>query len=302
MPDSCKNYAGSLSSLVKKYLMAISGLVLASFAFVHMIGNLQMFQSPEHINVYAHFLQHLPPPALWGFRAVMLACVLVHAATGILLALENRAARGFEQYAVKKSRAATLFAKTMPYTGLVLLAFIAFHIAHFTVKAPASLGTGAFHAEIAADVHSKLFGVFDYPIFKGETVNDCYNMVVTGFGSPVIGGFYILAMFLVALHLSHGIASAFQTFGLRNEKWRALLDFVAFAYGTVLFLGLAAVPAAVFTGRIGPEYDAEGKAIFTHTQPREGKGKESPRKHNIDPAAPARPEPPPAPVPAVPAK
>jgi succinate dehydrogenase / fumarate reductase cytochrome b subunit len=260
MSDSCKNHASRLSSLVKKYLMALSGLVLASFAFVHMIGNLQMFQSPEHINVYAHFLQHLPPPALWGFRAVMLACVGVHVATGLSLYLENRTARP-EKYEVKNTRVATLAAKTMPYTGVVLFAFIAFHLAHFTVKAPACLGTDAFKSVLPADVHSKLFGVFDYPIFKGETVNDCYNMVVTGFGNPAIGGFYMLAMLLVAFHLSHGVASAFQTFGLRNEKWRNLLDLVALAYGAVLFIGLAAVPAAVFAGKIEHKYaDPQGKA------------------------------------------
>jgi succinate dehydrogenase / fumarate reductase cytochrome b subunit len=252
--------------------MALSGLVLAAFALVHMIGNLQMFQSPEHINVYAHFLQHLPPPALWGFRGVMLLAVLVHAVTGISLALENRAARP-ETYAVKNTRAATFAAKTMPYTGLVLFAFIVFHILHYTVKAPASLGTGAFHATLTTDIHAKLFGVFDYPLFKGEVVNDCYNMVVAGFSNPVFSAFYVVSMLLVAFHLSHGIASLFQTFGLRNEKWRKPLTLLAAAYGVILFGGLAAVPTAVLAGKFAPQtkcamavkarHSPNGSAIFT---------------------------------------
>jgi succinate dehydrogenase / fumarate reductase cytochrome b subunit len=240
-------------SIAKKYVMAVTGAVLAGFALVHMIGNLQMFQSPEHINVYAHFLQHLPPPALWGFRAVMLLCVALHAATGLWLAVENRAARGSEQYAVKQSRVATLFAKAMPYTGLVLLAFVVFHIFHYTVKAPASLGTGAFKSVMEDNVHSKLFGVFDYPIFKGETVNDAYNMVVTGFSSAPVALFYVLAMALLCAHLGHGIASAFQTVGLRNEKWRGILAKVGLAYGVVVFAGLAAVPLGVLAGKAAPE-------------------------------------------------
>jgi succinate dehydrogenase / fumarate reductase cytochrome b subunit len=231
--------------------MAVSGLILAGFALVHMVGNLQMFQTPEHINVYAHFLQHLPPPALWGFRSVMLLSVAVHVWTGISLALENRIARP-EKYDVKNTRVAGCAAKTMPYTGVVLFAFIVFHIFHYTVKL-AVLGTDQFKGTLSADVHAKLFGVFDYPIFKGEHVNDAYNMVVAGFSITWVSVFYIVAMLLIFVHLSHGVSSVFQTIGLRNEKWRWLLSKVAIAYGGIILLGLAAVPAGVLAGKIVPD-------------------------------------------------
>jgi succinate dehydrogenase / fumarate reductase cytochrome b subunit len=250
--SSCCSCKCRIPSLVKKYLMAISGLILAAFAAFHMVGNLQMFQSPDHINVYAHFLQHLPPPALWGFRAVMLLAVAIHAATGISLALENRAARGDENYGVKASRAATFAAKTMPYTGLVLLAFVVFHIIHYTIKATA-LHTAGLTSVVTTDVHNKLFGVFDFPIFKGERVNDAYNMVVAGFSVTPVAVFYVIAMALVLVHLSHGISSLFQTLGLRNEKWRGILNKAALAYGVVVFAGLASVPIAVQVGVIAPD-------------------------------------------------
>jgi succinate dehydrogenase / fumarate reductase cytochrome b subunit len=247
--------------------MAISGLILAGFALVHMVGNLQMFQTPEHINVYAHFLQHLPPPNLWGFRGVMFLSVVVHAWTGISLALENRIARP-EKYDVKNTRVATSAAKTMPYTGVVLFAFIVFHIFHYTVKL-AVLGTDQFKGTLPADVHTKLFGVFDYPIFAGEHTNDAYNMVVAGFSVTWVSVFYIVAMLLIFVHLSHGVSSVFQTIGIRNEKWRWLLSKVAIAYGAVILFGLAAVPAGVLAGKFFPDtkcpvaIKAAGKLIFT---------------------------------------
>jgi succinate dehydrogenase / fumarate reductase cytochrome b subunit len=251
MADTTTTQTVRIPSLVKKYLMAVSGLILAAFVAFHMVGNLQMFQTPDHINVYAHFLQHLPPPALWGFRAVMLLAVVVHAVTGIALALENRAARGDEQYAVKQSRVATIAAKTMPYTGVVLAVFVVFHIIHYTIKTN-GLGTAGHYTPAAGDVHTKLFGVFDYPIMKGEQVNDAYNMVVTGFSSLPVALFYIIAMALVLVHLSHGISSLFQTVGVRNEKWRGILGKIALAYGVIVFAGLASVPLAVQLGKAAP--------------------------------------------------
>jgi succinate dehydrogenase / fumarate reductase cytochrome b subunit len=181
----------------------------------------------------------------------MLLAVIIHAATGISLALENRAARGDENYGVKASRAATFAAKTMPYSGLVLLVFVVFHSIHYTIKTE-TLDTAGLKSAVPADIHSKLFGVFGYPIFKGEQVNDAYNMVVAGFSVTWVAVFYVVAMWLVLVHLSHGISSLFQTLGLRNEKWRGILNKVAIAYGAVVFTGLASVPVAVQLGAIAP--------------------------------------------------
>jgi succinate dehydrogenase / fumarate reductase cytochrome b subunit len=228
--------------------MAISGLILAGFALSHMIGNLQMFSAPEKINLYAHFLQHLNPMALWGFRGFLLLCVAVHIWTGITLAIENRIARP-EKYDVKATRVATLSAKTMPVTGIVLLGFIVFHIIHFTVKV-CLMDYAKYKSVALENMHQKLFDVVDYPIFKGEGLHDVYNMVVDGFSVTWVAVFYIISMILLFTHLSHGCSSFFQTIGIRNEKWRYILNKLGILYALVVMLGFIAVPAGVLAGLI----------------------------------------------------
>jgi succinate dehydrogenase / fumarate reductase cytochrome b subunit len=258
MSASCQNRKCRVSSLVKKYLMALSGSILAAFVFGHMIGNLQMFQSPEHINHYAHFLQHLPPATLWGFRAVMLACIGIHVATGLSLYFENRTARP-EGYAVKRSRVASLAAKTMPVTGVVLVAFIVFHLLHFTVKTGAGEGfaklVGLDYAAYRVapsgmDEVVQLFNAFAYRIGGGEATQDVYNMVVDGFSVKGVSAFYIASILLIFIHLTHGCASVFQSIGIRNEKWRGILTKVAMAYAVIVAAGFIAPSAGVLAGVI----------------------------------------------------
>ena len=258
MSASCQNRKCRVSSLVKKYLMALSGSVLAAFVFGHMIGNLQMFQSPEHINHYAHFLQHLPPASLWGFRAVMLACIGVHVATGLSLYFENRTARP-EGYAVKRSRVASLAAKTMPVTGVVLVAFIVFHLLHFTVKTGAGEGFAklvgldyaAYRVEPSGmDGVVQLFNMFAYRIGAEEVTHDVFNMVVDGFSVKWVSAFYIVSILLILVHLTHGCASVFQSIGIRNERWRGILTRVAMAYAAIVAAGFIAPSAGVLAGVI----------------------------------------------------
>lgn len=248
MSDSCKKCTCRVPSLVKKYLMAFSGLVLAGFVLFHMIGNLQMFDEPGKINAYAHFLQHLPAPALWGFRGFMLLCVAVHIWTGISLAIENRVARP-EKYDVKATRVATLAARTMPATGVVLLGFIIFHIVHFTIKV-GLLNYDAYKTTIAETTNWKIFGLLSYPVFQGEPTHDVYNMVVDGFSVTWVSVFYIVSMILLFTHLSHGCSSVFQTLGLRNEKWRGILGKLGIAYAFVVLVGFILIPAGVLAGFI----------------------------------------------------
>ncbi len=248
MSDKCCHCSCRISSLAKKYLMAITGLVLAGFAAFHMIGNLQMFSAPEHINAYAHFLQHLPPVTLWGFRGFMLLCVVVHLWTGISLAVENRVARP-EKYEVKSARAATLAAKTMPATGVILLVFIGLHIVHYTVKV-AFLSYDSYKFALPADMNEKIFGLLYNPIAAGTPSHDVYNMVVDGFSVTWVSVFYIVAMICLFTHLSHGCHSFFQSIGVRNEKWRGMLAGLAKLYAFVVLVGFIAVPACVLGGVI----------------------------------------------------
>ncbi len=240
------------SSLLKKYLMALTGLVLVGFVLVHMLGNLQMFCVPAKINAYAHGLHALPPALMWGSRAFLLATVVIHIWVGVSLALENRAARSSE-YAVKTSRQGSAASKFgflgnlyMPVSGLVILSFIPFHIAHYTVRA-AFTGITAADYEVGGKFASTL---------NGEPVDNVYAMVVDGFSSAPVAIFYIVGMVLLFAHLAHGVSSMFQSVGFRNEKWRPRLDALAKGYAVVVAAGFIAIPVAVQAGfltRNGPK-------------------------------------------------
>ena len=201
--------------------MALTGLVLAGFVLGHMTGNLLMFKSPAAINAYAKWL-HENVALLWTARSVLLISVFAHIWVGIQLTLENRAARAGGP-AAEATRRATIGSRTMPYSGVVILGFVIFHLLHFTLKAVA-LG------DVAVDP------------------NDVYKMVVTGFSCKTVAVFYIISMLLLCLHLSHGVSSVFQTLGLRNERWRGRLDVLALAYAWIVALGFISIPLAVLTG------------------------------------------------------
>ena len=200
--------------------MALTGLVLAGFVLGHMTGNLLMFKSPEAINAYAKRL-HDNAGLLWTARTVLIISVFAHIWVGIQLTLENRAARAGGP-AAEATRRATFASRTMPYSGVVILGFVIFHLLHFTLKAVALGGVS--------------YG------------DDVYKMVVAGFSCKPVAVFYIISMLLLCLHLSHGVSSVFQTLGLRNERWRGRLDVLALAYAWIVALGFISIPLAVLTG------------------------------------------------------
>lgn len=227
------NLLGSFfsSSIGRKFLMAFTGLVLFGFVTGHLIGNLQIFLPPEKINHYGHFLESLGS-ALWLIRAFLLACVVVHVWLAIQLTIENRAARP-EAYAIDKVNRATLASRVMARTGLVVLAFIVYHLLHFTIRLQ--------HPE---------WSQHTYQLHDGTMVRDVYKMVVQGFSSLPVSVFYIIAVGLLSYHLAHGISSMFQTFGLRNENWAGCLDRFAKVYCWAYFLLNALIPIAVLSGYV----------------------------------------------------
>lgn len=200
--------------------MALTGLVLAGFVLGHMTGNLLMFKGAPAINAYAKWL-HDNTGLLWAARTVLLVSVFAHIWAGVQLTLENRAARAGGP-AVEATRRASFASRTMPYSGVVMLGFAVFHLLHFTFRTVALGGQD--------------FG------------DDVHKMVVAGFSSRPVAVFYIVSMLLLCLHLSHGVSSVFQTLGLRNERWRGRLDFLALAYAWIVALGFIAIPLAVLTG------------------------------------------------------
>jgi succinate dehydrogenase / fumarate reductase cytochrome b subunit len=227
--------------------MALTGVVLIAFVTGHLIGNLQIFAAPEKINGYAHFLQSLGP-TLWAVRLVLLACVLIHTIIAVQLTLEDYRARP-EGYEVRHTIQATLASRTMRWTGLVVLAFVLYHLAQFTagwVHADEFKGGHAY--AMAADFH-----LFGFPVVtRGQEVPDVYSMVFLGFSHPAVSVFYIIAVGLLSIHLAHGADSMFQTLGWRSEKWAGWLKRIVVLYCVLYFLGNLAIPGAILTGTAKP--------------------------------------------------
>lgn len=213
------------SSIGRKWIVALTGIILVLFVIGHLLGNLSIFLGPEAINSYAHSLQGLGK-LLWVIRLFLLACVVLHIWFTIKLWRENLAARP-QKYAVKNTIQTTVYARLMRLSGLVVLAFVLFHLAEFTWQ--------AFTPEYRTWVDD-----------KGR--HDVYRMVVAGFSSPFVSGFYILAIGLLAMHLSHGIASLFQTLGITTAKMRPLFEKWGRLVAWVIFAGYVSIPLAVFFG------------------------------------------------------
>ena len=228
-----------LSSLIKKFVMAITGFVLASFLLVHMLGNLQMLEGgPNAINAYANFLQTLPWEFLWGFRIVLAACFVLHFLTAFLLVVENRNARP-QAYAVKKSLASSPAARTMIYSGIIILLFAIVHIMHYTVI--------NLNPEL-----KELDWVATSGMYEGKTIHDVYAMMIVAFSNDWVAIAYIVSMILIGFHLSHGVSSMFQSVGMRDEKWRYRLNAIAVIYCTIVAAGFSLNPLSVLVSKYTP--------------------------------------------------
>jgi succinate dehydrogenase / fumarate reductase cytochrome b subunit len=218
------------SSLGKKYIMAISGLAMFGFVIVHMLGNLQVFLGPESINAYGYFLQN-KPEIVWAARSVLLIMLILHVWAAIKLSAENRAARP-KNYGYYKIVAASYASRTMLVSGLVLLAFIIYHLLHFTVQVE---GINLAHTSFVT-------------LEDAKHRHDIYNMIVIGFSQPFVAIFYIISMALLCLHLSHGVSSMFQSLGWKNRKYALLIDRFALVAAGMLLIGYSVIPLAVLTG------------------------------------------------------
>jgi succinate dehydrogenase / fumarate reductase cytochrome b subunit len=218
------------SSVGKKMIVAVTGVVLILFIVGHLLGNLQIFLGPDWVNGYAEHLRGLGP-FLWVIRAFLLVNVLVHIYFTISLAIENRLARP-EQYERKDHVKATFASRSMAMSGLVVLAFILYHLAHFTVR--------------VTDPR--------FLLLKADPLNryDVYSMMVYGFQNIFVSAFYIIGMFLLALHLSHGTSSFFQSLGLNDKKLTPRLATAGRIFAWLIFVGYTSIPVAVLLHLVKP--------------------------------------------------
>ena len=209
------------TTIGKKIVMAVTGVILGGFVLVHMLGNLQVLGGAEMINHYAKLLR-TSMELLWAARIVLLVSVVLHIRAALSLYALKAAARPVP-YEKKAHRASTLAARTMIYTGYALFAFIVYHILHFTV--------GVAHPDFVE--------------------GDVFHNVTTAFKNPLVAGVYIVAMGMLWLHLSHGIYSLTQSLGLSHPRYAARAKGVAAVFSLVVAAGFALVPLVILIEAFG---------------------------------------------------
>ena len=224
------------SSLGKKFVMAASGVCLLLFVVGHLVGNLQIFLGPEAINRYGHFLQS-NLEVIWPVRFAMVGLLVLHVWSAAKVSRENKAARPMGYAGGPAAPAASYASRTMLMSGLIVAAFIVYHLLHYTVQAKAINLTGTDFLTL----HDE----------KGR--HDVYAMVVLGFRQPLVAGFYIIAMALLCTHLSHGVYAMFQSLGIK-VGWCPCLPKCLAKWGSILiFLGYVSIPLAVLLRLVGKE-------------------------------------------------
>ncbi len=224
------------SSIGKKLVVALTGIVLVSFLVGHLIGNLVVFLGPEPFNEYAYFLHHMLHGAgIWVFRATMLVMIVAHVTATISLTRQNRAAR--QAYEKTATIQATKSSQTMMYSGLTILAFVIYHLLHFTVR------DGNNQYNTLDRYKTTLHGV------EGQ-VHNAWQMVIDGFSPQAwyVSLFYIIAMTLLCSHLRHGVGAIFQTLGLRSKKSAGLINQFSIALSLFIWLGFISIPVAILCG------------------------------------------------------
>jgi succinate dehydrogenase / fumarate reductase, cytochrome b subunit len=230
----------SRSTVGKKVIMAVTGLVLVGFVVFHMYGNTKMYAGPEAFNHYAAGLREIGSPIfghehlLWVARVVLLASVIGHIWSAVALTAQSNkttaanSVGGMRRYGKKKMQTTSYAAYTMRYGGVLIFLFVVYHILHLTFGA---VGYAP--------------GQYQHPE-NGEY--QVYANVVLGFQNPLIAGFYIVTMLFLGAHLYHGVWSMFQTLGLNNEKYTGAFRALAVLIAAAVVIGNISFPVAVMAG------------------------------------------------------
>ena len=214
-------------SIGKKILMAITGFVSLGYIAGHMAGNLQVFLGQDQLNSYAEMLHSLGA-GLWIIRIVLIIFFVIHIWLAIQLKAENLASRPVS-YQSNATVQATIGSRSMIYSGTLILTFLIYHILHFTART-----TDPRYIDLL-DTQGRF---------------DAYSMVVLGFQNPVLSVLYIISVALVALHISHGFSSMFQSMGWNSPNLQSRFELLGRGISILIFLGFSAVPIAVLAGWI----------------------------------------------------
>ena len=218
------------STIGKKAIMAVTGLLLVGFVIGHMAGNLQVFIGAAKMNAYASFLKSLGE-FLWLARLILFIALVLHVLMAWQLTVIKRKARPIA-YEQRDPQVSTIASRTMRWGGVLLLVFIVFHILHFTT------GT-VFPAASSPDAM--------YPAWSST---DVYGNIISAFRTPWVVAFYVVAMLFLMLHLFHGAWSSVRTLGLSRPSNHPLHRRVTTVIAIVVWLGFSVIPVAVFLGLI----------------------------------------------------
>jgi succinate dehydrogenase / fumarate reductase, cytochrome b subunit len=208
------------STVGKKIVMAITGVILFGFVIAHLAGNLQVYEGPAKLNAYGAFL-HSIGELLWPARIILLVCVILHIVATVQLALRKKRARPVG-YSRKQAIASSYASRTMYWSGPIVLAFIIFHLLHLTAG---YVHPGAAYID-----------------------GDVYHNVVSGFQVWWVSLSYIVAIILLGMHLRHGLWSLFQTLGFLRAQHTPILKKAAFVIAWLIVLGYISIPISVLLG------------------------------------------------------
>jgi succinate dehydrogenase / fumarate reductase, cytochrome b subunit len=208
-----------VSSVGKKAVMAVTGLIMVAYLITHVLANLLVFQGPASINAYSAFL-HGTGGALWVARLVLLAALVLHVIAAVQLASRRLEARPQRYAGGREPQVSTWASRTIHWGGVLILAFLVYHILHFTI--------GTAHPSYV----------------EGNP----YHNVTTGFGDVVVVAIYLVAMAAVGLHLYHGVWSSGRSLGVSPPSPRPLRRQIALALALLIWLGFTVIPIAVYAG------------------------------------------------------
>lgn len=219
-----------LSNFWAKVIMAITGLIFTAFVFVHMYGNLHIFQGQEEFDHYAHWLRTVLQPLLpyegllWILRLVLTACLVLHVGCAGLLIARARKARGPHRRKALAG-ASGWFARSMPVTGIIILLFVIFHILDLTLG-----------------VQPAATAEFEY--------GSAYANLVASFERPLVSGFYILTMLVLTVHVFHGVWTAAHDLGATGKRLRQIAVWVGGLVAVAICVGNVSIPVLVLAGVI----------------------------------------------------
>ncbi len=216
------------SSIGRKLIMSLTGLFLILFLTIHLIGNLTLLAGDggQAFNEYSAFMGH--NPLIQAVSIGNFFFIILHTIQGLLLAFANKKAKG-SKYAVTPKNNITWASKNMALLGSLVLAFLLMHLGHFWYKFKFG-GEGALK-------------MVDY---DGTKMIDAYTQVVTTLTNPIWMVAYLIGLAVLAFHLSHGFASAFQSLGIRHKKYTPIINGLGKLYAILIPLGFAIIPLYLF--------------------------------------------------------